>query len=116
MFVFADDIFLSENGGKDTEQGREIYSGGFSFGPYWSVPKGCYMVTISGSNIPDRTDISIYSDGGTCRYEYIITESSAEVITLIFPLDKDVSDLEIFISNSSDENAVLSSITMTGLK
>lgn len=113
---FSDDLYIKENGGKDTENGREIYPGGFSFGPYWSVPEGTYMVTISGSHIPGNTDISIYSDGGTCRYEYIITESSAEEITLIFPLDKDVSDFEIFISNSSAENAVLNSITMTGLQ
>ena len=112
-WAFSDNLFISENGGQDTEHGRELYPGGFSFGPYWSAEKGNYLVTITGEYIPYETELSIYSNGGADRYDLILMGRSTEEITVILPLDHDVSDLEIFIKNTSGENVVLKSVSMT---
>ena len=114
-WIFADNQCISENGGQDTEAGRELYPGGFSFGPYWSVEKGNYQIKVTGDYIPYELEVSVYTAGGQNKCKYVLSERTQQEITVILELDEDVSDLEIKLNNLSGESAVLKSVSITNL-
>lgn len=104
---FKDNLYLSENGGLDTENGREIYPGGLSFGPYWSVPKGKYMITIQGEQMQSGLEVFIYSQHGGLWHDFETLSRSSSEIKISISLSENVEDLEICIKNNTDSTGLL---------
>lgn len=103
---FSDNEYLMN--GEDKRDGRHIYPGGLSYGPYWNVPAGQWLVTISGKSLStEDEDIQIYSQGGKTRYEYSVNDISENKIELQINLDGDVENLEIVISNPNNQELIL---------
>ncbi len=109
-WIFKDNKYL--NTGEDTEKGREIYKDGLSYGPYWCVPKGRYLITIRGSDIPEQLNIRTYYNCGSINVDYIFLERTNGKITIEIDLEEDVDDFEIALNNKSDKSAFLYSIQM----
>lgn len=109
---FGDNLFLSENGGIDTENGREIYPGGVSYGPYWSIPKGKYVITIEGQNLPEDLNINIYSMYGELYHDFEVLSCNSSEIRLNIFFDEKVDDLEVAIKNNTVSNVLIKSIEM----
>ncbi len=107
---FGDNLYLSENGGIDTENGRKIYPGGLSYGPYWRIPKGKYIITIEGKNLPENLDISIYSMYGELNHDFEVLSSYPSEIKLTISFDEDVDNLEVAIRNTMERTILVKSI------
>ena len=103
---FGGNWCISENGGIDTEAGRVIYPEGLSYGPYWSIPKGYYVITIIGESMPEALDIDIYSQYGMLHHDFKTISCDMSEIKLKISLDEDINNLEVCIKNNS-ENIVL---------
>ena len=109
-WTFGLNSYISENGGQDTESGRILYPGGYSFGPYWPLSAGIWSITISGENISETTEVNIYAAQGNSPIEFNITEKNESLIKIDFLLDIDISDFEIFIKNNGTENIILKEV------
>lgn len=113
IWNFGDNIALSKNGGQDTQNGRELYSGGLSYGPYWRVPKGNYFITIEGEGLQEGVGVTIYSKRGAMNHNFeIISKNESEIRISIF-LDKDVEDLEICIKNNLADTVLIKNMQLT---
>ena len=108
-YNFGDDCV---DNGSDSNGKRCLYRDGFSYGPFWEVPKGNYQVEVSGENL---TAASIYacSKYGTLQHEMsdYIAEDDRVVFTTY--LDEDSSNFEIYIRNQSDAEVWLYSIQVS---
>lgn len=109
---FGNNQYISDNGGTDAENGRELYSSGISYGPYWTVPAGNYNITIVGNELTNAVDIALYSGHGTVHYDYTVINSSESQIVLNLSLDQDTSDLEIYIKNNTQNTIYLKEIRL----
>lgn len=107
---FGDNLYLSENGGMDIENGREIYPGGLSYGPYWSVARGDYVVTISGDDMKDGMDVLIYSQHGELYHDFKVISQTPQEIKIMISFAEDIEDLEICIKNNLEIAAVIRSV------
>ena len=108
----SDNIYLYEDCGYDFDEGRIIYPGAFSFGPYWELPVGKYAITISGQEITDSVGVAIYSEGGETYHDFAISDRDENAIHIELDLNEEVKDLEIVISNNSEENLLLKGIKL----
>lgn len=109
-WAFGGNQYLQEGSGQDTENGRILYPGGLSFGPYWMVPAGTWEITIEGEQL-EGTDILVYSQRGE-RYHDFELEKRDKQITINLPLAEDVEDLEIVIRSTSNKNILLKQMSI----
>lgn len=109
---FGDNLYLSENGGMDTENGREIYPGGLSYGPYWRLPKGKYIITIEGENLSENLEIIIYSMYGELYHDFEVLNFDSSEIKLNISFDEDVDNLEVAIRNTVESTVLVKSIEL----
>lgn len=107
---FGDDIHIKD--GMDTDKGRVLYPGGLSYGPYWSVPAGSYMLTIVGENLSDTSDVMIQSQSGQIYHDFEIMSRSDTDIQIQFILSDAADDLEILVWNNAAEDIRLRSIEL----
>ena len=110
-WVFENNDFLFEESGQDTGDGREIYPGGFSYGPYWSVPAGEYQINIFGKDIPEELDVTI-NNGGIADYDYEIANRTEDTISVKLKTDNSITDFEVIIINNADHTALVNSLQM----
>lgn len=111
VWTFGGNQYL-ENGG-DVDDGRILNSNGLSFGPYWRVPGGNYIVTVEGKQILDKTEIIIYSQKGTYHHDFQVIDSSEDRMVMSLSLiEDDVDDLEICVRNISDVPIHLEKISL----
>ena len=96
----------------DTDKGRVLYPGGLSYGPYWSVPAGSYMLTIVGENLSDTSDVMIQSQSGQIYHDFEIMSRSDTDIQIQFILSDAADDLEILVWNNAAEDIRLRSIEL----
>lgn len=108
---FGNNHYLQQ--GEDIDDGRIIYPGGLSFGPYWYIVAGNYKLSITGKNLTDNLNFSIYSNGGSIFHEYQLIECSNSNIVLKFQLDTDIEDMEIAFNNNSLNNILLEKISLS---
>lgn len=111
IWRFGDGAYI--NDGIDTENGRLLYPGGLSFGPYWPIPHGTYKLVISGENMTDKTEVSIYSEYGLTYHDFEIVNRSDDEIQINLYLLNDVADLEISVRNNADDEILLKSTILT---
>lgn len=111
-WTFGNEQWLDAGAGEDKEDGRYLYAGKLSYGPYWQVPSGTWIINISGTNIDTTTDIIIYSQHGKQNHDFYIEEKSPNNIKIRFLLEQDVEDLEILVRNTSEETIKLRSIEL----
>ncbi len=98
--------------GEDTADGRILYQNGLSYGPYWSAPKGNYEVEILGDGFSENTEIVIYSEGGSVYHEFQIVRKTEKDVIISLLLENNVDDIEIVITNSSENSIKLNSIKL----
>lgn len=110
-WTFGDNRYLQEGEGIDTEEGRVIYPGGLSYGPYWRVPEGEWIVSVNGSGL-SGTDITVCSQYGECHHDINIPKKTNEQLTIGIKLTDTVSDLEILVRNTSEVNITLSDMSI----
>lgn len=108
VWTFGKNRYLQN--GEDEEDGRVLYAGGLSFGPYWSIPAGNYSILIEGEDILDKTQVVVYSQGGGCGHDFRLTESTEDSLVLSLQLKEDVDDLEICVRNIAEDAVRLKSI------
>lgn len=108
IWEFGDNFALSN--GEDTEEGRVVYPQGRSYGPFWTVPAGDYIVEINGENFNDELLIRLYTDQGTVEYDYNLIEQTDTGITIEFTLDETVLNFEVSIENDSEEDILLTKL------
>ncbi|MDE7251393.1 MAG: hypothetical protein K2O32_00410 [Acetatifactor sp.] len=109
-WTFGDNQYVRN--GEDIQGERWLYEGGYSYGPYWSVTSGDYLVTIEGENIQEKAQIVIYSQGGNLHHDYEVLESTADTFVLSLSLENDVEDIEICVYNTSKSSIKLKSIEL----
>lgn len=107
---FGDNQYMSKEAGLDTEDGRELYPGGLSYGPYWSVPKNKYNIIITGADIPEGLDVIIYSQRGKLPHDFKIKSRTNTEIHIDISFDADIADLEICLKNNTGETVLLKGI------
>lgn len=111
VWTFGENRYL-ENG-EDVEDGRIVNPEGRSFGPFWKIPAGNYIVTIEGEQIPDQTDVVVFSEGGKVKHDYQVMDRSDDILRLSLSLTGEgVENLEISIWNHSQEPMKLKCITV----
>lgn len=111
VWTFGENRYL-ENG-EDTQDGRIVNPGGRSFGPFWKIPAGNYIVTIEGNQISDKAEVVVFSEGGKVRHDYQIIDYSDDMLMLSLSLtDNGVDNLEISIWNGAQEAMELKCITL----
>ncbi len=110
-WTFGNNMYLDVSCGADTENGRELYSEGMSYGPYWRVPSGKYSIIISGKEV-DESTITVYSQSGAEHHNYTTVFQTEEKLVLDFELETDVNDLEICVINNSEETILLKGIKL----
>ena len=112
VWTFGMNTYLSENGGQDSEEGRILYPGGYSFGPYWPLSAGGWSVIVTGKNISDLVEIDIYAGRGNIPIEFEVTEKSETQVRMTMHLDENISDLEFYIKNNGPNNVILEKISV----
>lgn len=102
----------------NTENGvRTIMPGGMSYGPYWIVPSGNYVLTLTGAGL-DNSTITISSQG-TGYSETIIFDSSTilnDQLSVEVNISKDINDLEVLVQNIGETNIELYEIKLEAAK
>ena len=111
-WIFSDNKYIKDNSGEDTDKGRILYPGGTSYGPYWFVPSGKYIIEIRGNKLPTNVELGTYCDKKSKRIEHKIIAFDDTTIKLKVELDADVNNFEVVIKNISDEDAIFNSIKM----
>lgn len=105
-WTFGNDEYIKDKSGTDTDNGRELYENGYSYGPYWKVPAGDYIVTVTGKGLGDDVDAVAYFGHGTSYCNYSVVDKSDSQIVLNLILEQDVPDLEVCVINHA-QNAIL---------
>lgn len=100
------------NNGEDTENGRVINIGGISYGPYLSINKGKYKVTIIGENMNNASYDVSYEGGKNLLPIEEINRTDTKVEYNIM-LDDTLSDLEFRIRNNSDTNIKIEQVILS---
>ncbi|GAA4296428.1 hypothetical protein GCM10023142_35140 [Anaerocolumna aminovalerica] len=97
--------------GDDTENGRKLRNNGVSFGPYISLSKGTYMVSIKGVNL-DKANYDVCYENGknTVQHNEIYIDSN--LINYEFTLEQDVIALEIRVMNNQEEDIIINNIIL----
>lgn len=109
---FGDNKYITNRGGEDTGAGRILYPRGASFGPYWPVPAGNYILTITGKDLSSGIALDLYSGHGKVHYSYQITELTENTIRVSFRISNDVSDFEVYIRNDNDNKITVRDLTL----
>ena len=73
----------------------------FCYGPYISLPKGVYELTIEGDNV-DLCDIELTADNGNSSVEYVKDKEDGKLL-ISFELQDIISNFEVVIKNNSME-------------
>ncbi len=115
-WYFGDNLYIMPESGEDTDEGRVIYPQGLSYGPYWRLPSGKYMITVNGIDLPEELEIKTYYGLGQNIHENVIVSRSSETIALELDLNQDVEDLEIYLENNSTKNVTVKSIHLQALQ
>ena len=110
IWRFGNGTYLSD--GTDTDDGRLLYPGGLSYGPYWFAPSGSYNLTITGEDLSDMTEVIIYSQYGALYHDFDVISKSDTEIQVQLLLDKDVDNLEILVRNTAEREIMLRSIEL----
>lgn len=110
IWNFGNNQYMTEGAGTDTENGRELYADGLSYGPYWYVPKGNYNVIITGIDIPEELDTIIYSHHGELYHDFEIRNRTDSEISIDISFDTDIEDLEICLKNNTKETVLLKGV------
>lgn len=111
VWAFGENRYL-ENG-EDTEDGRIVNPGGRSFGPFWKIPAGNYIVTIEGEQLLDKAEVVVFSEGGTVKHDYKMIERSDDTLVLSLALTgQGVGNLEISVWNQAQEPMKLKCISI----
>lgn len=100
------------NNGEDTGSGRVINTGGISYGPYLSLNKGKYKVTIIGENM-NSTSYDVSYDGGKNLLPTEEINRNDTQIEYNIMLDDTLSDLEFRIRNNSDTNIKIEQVILS---
>lgn len=107
VLVYKDNLNLSN--GIDDKQGRIIYPTGFSFGPYWLIPKGEYIVHIIGKNL-DVLDVAATDDFGKKQIKVKFINKASDSIYLKISLAEVAETFELILKNNSNKNVVVTKV------
>ncbi|MBR1614856.1 MAG: hypothetical protein IJ673_05170, partial [Treponema sp.] len=107
-YIFGNNML---NNGYDKNCARHLNQGGFSFGPYWTLEKGNYTITIEGENL-DKASIDIYSDYGKTHHPFVISSQSTNKIILDFTFEAEIENTEFFIQNNSEKELTMKSLIL----
>ncbi len=108
-WTFSQNCYLQN--GRDNEGVRTVYPGGYSYGPYWDVPRGKYHILITGNHL-DIAELAVYSEGGEKFHDFQIINKDVTSIAIDINFINAVNNLEVFIHNISDQNIELNNIRM----
>lgn len=107
-----DGLFISNNKGKDTDQGRILYGGGKSFGPYINLKKGKYILELKGDNL-EKAQIftQYYKDKFLKGQQKDIKKTNKHIIMEVDIIEE--TKWEFIIINQSADNMLIQSMTLT---
>ena len=93
-----------------------LSSGTLQYGPYLWIPKGKYLITISGNNL-DVLETSLTFKQGKERLEdeKIEKEMMDSYIKLYIDADKNMSDFEVININNSQNDVQITSVKIESL-
>ena len=111
-WTFGNEQYLEDDGGEDKVDGRYLYAGKLSYGPYWQVSSGTWVINISGEDLDTAAEISIYSQYGQQHHDFYVKEETPNNIVIQLSLEQNVEDLEILVRNISKETIKLRSIEL----
>ncbi len=87
--------------GYDKGRVRYLRPDGCSFGPYISLEKGLYTVTITGKNL-SSSFIDVYSQYGNLHH-YFSTEEKDGNLKINFKLEEPSENLEVLVQNKGSQ-------------
>lgn len=108
--IFGNNQYL--HGGEDIEGIRYLYTEGISYGPYWNVLQGEYIVEIDGENLMDA-EVVIYSARGARFHNFEIINSDNNKFSILLKLEEEIEDLEIVLSNHTANVVKLKQISIS---
>lgn len=98
--------------GTVTEIGRILYEKGVSYGPYISVAKGKYEVTIQGEKM-NGCSYDVCWQSGENQLEHNEKYQDNEFIVFDIELHEDIADLEVRIFNNQENEVIIKQIKVT---
>ncbi len=101
--------------GEDTVEGRVLYSGGFSYGPYWKVTAGRKIVTIYGENM-NNIGIKVQADSGNTEIGFEVKNAAPDEVIFELDLNEMAEDLEIVLNNYNEDNMLIKEMTLSRYK
>lgn len=104
LWKFEDNQFLDQ--GEDENGIRRLDSGGVSYGPYWKVQSGDYLLTINGENL-DQAEVCLTSQYGEKEHNFTVMKEKSGRIVLSVSLEEEVENLEVLIQNPTEEKVRL---------
>ena len=109
VWEFGDNRFLSN--GEDVEGVRHIYPEGVSFGPYYYMPGGKYLVTIDGTGL-DMANLSCTHDNGIGKLDIKELQVGEDMTSFYVYIPNDMDGFELVIRNVGDQTIRLDKITI----
>ncbi|MBQ8814217.1 MAG: hypothetical protein IJZ85_06970 [Lachnospiraceae bacterium] len=109
VWEFGDNKYLSS--GEDIEGIRHIHPGGFSFGPYYYLPEGRYLVTVEGTGL-ETANLSCTHDNGTGKLDTQQLEIDEAGAIFYIEVPGDLDGFELVIRNNGTEDICLDKITI----
>lgn len=102
------------DGGEDIDGVRYLYVHGVSFGPYWEMPAGAYLVTISGENL-HAVDTDCIPQDGMEPFQLLDYRETPTEITYKIYLEEPAERFEARVFNRSEETVSLNAITVASV-
>ena len=106
-FTVEEDIWLKD--GEIVDNERILHENGMSYGPYITLRKGEYLVSVTGENLQNST-ITAYYDERLEELDLIDLNASDEKVTFRVACQKDCNNSEIVIRNMSKKDIVINGI------
>lgn len=104
--------FLS--GGEDIDGVRYLHKDGVSYGPYWALPAGAYLITIEGSNL-DLVDTDCVPQFDKEAFTLLDYRATPTEITYKIIAEEPINSLETRVFNHTGETVTLTSITAASI-
>lgn len=105
-WTFGDGFGLSAENAQDSADGRILYPGGYSFGPYLGAEKGIYQICLEGK-LPEGTEIAIRTKNGKEEQQPDKIEQRENGMVITVTLKQCTKDLEVFVKNNTEETVLL---------
>lgn len=110
--TYTKELYL--DGGEISKEAYILYPGGIQFGPYLSLPKGRYIISVWGENLQDvEYDCSVPSYDGASVKE--LTHSQ-DMIEYVIELEEETDGLEFRTYNFTEHDCRIYKLTIAPYK